>query len=103
MRDCAGSTAQSGRQRLKAVNASLLALGRVVSALVSSHGHVPYRDSALTRLLASALGTNARTALVACVAPTADTAEETMSTLTFAAKALFADKLPSLQNNKLQF
>ena len=33
------------------INKSLLTLGRVINALVEGSGHVPYRDSKLTRLL----------------------------------------------------
>ena len=51
--------------------------------------HVPYRGSTLTRLLANALGGNSRTALVACVSPATDSADETWSTLRFAAQATF--------------
>ena len=86
-----------------AINSSLLALGRVVDALTQPGGdfdggglkstapaeHVPYRESILTRLLADALGGNSRTALVACVSPSADSAEETHATLRFAAQATF--------------
>jgi hypothetical protein len=58
------------------INRSLMALGKVISAL-SEHGgragagHVPYRDSKLTRILAHALGGNGRTSVVCCVSPAA--------------------------------
>ena len=40
------------------INTSLLALGKVIQALGTDggHGHVPYRDSKLTKLLKHALG-----------------------------------------------
>jgi len=80
------------------INKSLLALGRVVDALTAQdvsgavdgsrkRRHIPYRGSMLTRLLATALGGNCRTTLIACIAPTADSAEESISTLRFAARA----------------
>ena len=79
------------------INTSLLALARVIRALVSSSTpgapnagapqHIPYRGSVLTKILASSLGGNARTVLVACVAPTADSKDETISTLRFASIA----------------
>jgi len=39
------------------INRSLLALGNVISALTEEkRGHVPYRDSKITRLLQDSLG-----------------------------------------------
>jgi len=71
-----------------AINQSLLALSNVTTALVENNGrpraHIPYRDSALTQLLRNSLGGAARTALIACASPTADSAEETLGTLRFA-------------------
>ncbi|EGB09943.1 hypothetical protein AURANDRAFT_24579, partial [Aureococcus anophagefferens] len=72
------------------INQSLSALGNVIAALAEGprrRPHVPYRDSLLTRLLQDALGGNTRTAVVACVAPEAAHAEETVSTLKFADRA----------------
>jgi len=43
--------------------------------------------SVLTKMLASSLGGRARTVLVACVAPTSDSKDETISTLRFASMA----------------
>ena len=41
----------------KKINTSLLALGNVISALTTSgKGHVPFRDSVLTRLLEQSIG-----------------------------------------------
>lgn len=88
------SLATGGRlEEAIAINSSLLALGNVVAALVELNGkpraHIPYRDSILTRLLRSALGGDARTALVACISPTEDSADETVNCLRFAAHATF--------------
>eukprot|EP00428_Durinskia_dybowskii_P018816 CAMPEP_0170208234 /NCGR_PEP_ID=MMETSP0116_2-20130129/3700_1 /TAXON_ID=400756 /ORGANISM="Durinskia baltica, Strain CSIRO CS-38" /LENGTH=974 /DNA_ID=CAMNT_0010458703 /DNA_START=66 /DNA_END=2987 /DNA_ORIENTATION=+ len=73
------------------INRSLFALGNVAAALVENDGrpraHIPYRDSPLTSLLRNSLGGSARTALVACVSPASDSAEETLGTLKFAACA----------------
>lgn len=49
------------------INQGLLALGKVISALADKEkgagaGHVPYRDSKLTRLLRDSLGGNSRRA-----------------------------------------
>ncbi|XP_023313846.1 osmotic avoidance abnormal protein 3-like [Trichogramma pretiosum] len=85
-----GRTGATG-DRLKeaaSINLSLSALGNVISALAAGNGrHVPYRDSKLTRLLRDSLGGNARTLMIACVSPSDADAEETLSTLRYAARA----------------
>ncbi|GJS38732.1 kinesin-like protein KIN-5B [Tanacetum coccineum] len=43
------------------INKSLLTLGRVIDALVEHLGHVPYKDSKLTRLLRDSLGRKTKT------------------------------------------
>ena len=52
------------------INKSLLTLGRVITALVEGQGHVPYRDSKLTRLLRDSLGGKTKTCIIATIAPT---------------------------------
>ena len=52
------------------INKSLLTLGRVITALVEGQGHVPYRDSKLTRLLRDSLGGRTKTCVIATIAPT---------------------------------
>ena len=60
-------------QRLKegnAINKSLLTLGTVIYKLSEGgKGHIPFRDSKLTRLLSSSLGGNAKTAVVVTISP----------------------------------
>ena len=70
------------------INGSLLALGNVVAAMASRKKHVPYRDSKLTRLLEGRVGGNCRTTLIVCASPSADSVSETVSALTFAARAM---------------
>ena len=52
------------------INTGLLALGNVVSALSDpkkrAGGHIPYRDSKITRLLKDSLGGNAKTMMITC-------------------------------------
>ncbi len=69
------------------INKSLLTLGRVITALVEGQGHVPYRDSKLTRLLRDSLGGKTKTCIIATIAPTVQCQEETMSTLDYAHRA----------------
>ncbi len=71
------------------INRSLLALGSVIAKLSEgAAAHVPFRDSKLTRVLASSLtGSGARIAVVCTVTPGSSQAEETHNTLKFATRA----------------
>lgn len=69
------------------INKSLLTLGRVITALVENSGHVPYRDSKLTRLLRDSLGGRTKTCIIATIAPTVHCLDETLSTLDYAHRA----------------
>ncbi|KAK3873312.1 hypothetical protein Pcinc_021669, partial [Petrolisthes cinctipes] len=71
------------------INKGLLALGNVIAALCEEggRGHIPYRDSKLTRLLQDSLGGNSHTVMVACVSPADSNLEETLSTLRYADRA----------------
>eukprot|EP00164_Ancoracysta_twista_P000239 GFYU01000341.1.p1 GENE.GFYU01000341.1~~GFYU01000341.1.p1 ORF type:complete len:608 (+),score=194.91 GFYU01000341.1:184-2007(+) len=90
--DLAGSErATSQTDRLaegKYINRSLLTLGTVISKLSEGKGgHIPYRDSKITRLLQASLGGNARVAVVCCISPSAQNYEESLQTLKFASRA----------------
>ena len=63
------------------INQSLLTLGRVINALVEHHGHIPYRDSKLTRLLQDSLGGRSKTSIIATLSPSSAAVDETISTL----------------------
>lgn len=97
------------------INTSLLALGKVITALSSgpvsaaaelkrqnlaleprARGgaeqqpavrHIPYRDSKLTMLLKHALGGNSLTTMIACINPSDSYVDETTSTLLYAGRA----------------
>jgi kinesin family member 11 len=69
------------------INQSLLTLGRVITALVEKHPHVPYRDSKLTRLLQESLGGRNKTCLIATITAASSVFEETISTLDYAKRA----------------
>eukprot|EP01059_Diplonema_ambulator_P032394 TRINITY_DN6335_c0_g1_i1.p1 TRINITY_DN6335_c0_g1~~TRINITY_DN6335_c0_g1_i1.p1 ORF type:complete len:758 (+),score=216.30 TRINITY_DN6335_c0_g1_i1:239-2512(+) len=70
------------------INASLLALGKVISALgAGTKQHIPYRDAKLTKLLKHALGGNSLTLMIACINPCDAYVEETVSTLFYAGRA----------------
>jgi hypothetical protein len=74
-------------RELTSINQSLSSLGNVIAALSTNKGHIPYRDSKLTRLLQDSLGGNTRTIILACIAPTIQHAHETVNTLQFADRA----------------
>ena len=72
-----------------AINASLSALGNVITALADiamgkKKVFVPYRNSALTRLLQDALGGNSRTIMIAALSPADVNYDETLGTLRYA-------------------
>ncbi|KAI7898697.1 uncharacterized protein BX663DRAFT_523777 [Cokeromyces recurvatus] len=95
--DLAGSerlkrTAAEGDRRREGINinAGLLALGNVISALgdlSKKSVHIPFRDSKLTRLLQDSLGGNATTLMIACVSPLESNLPETLNTLQYANRA----------------
>ncbi|KAJ3314884.1 Kinesin-like protein kif21b [Boothiomyces sp. JEL0838] len=72
------------------INQGLLALGNVISALGDESrktGHVPYRDSKLTRMLQDSLGGNSQTLMLACISPSDLNYGETVNTLHYANRA----------------
>ncbi|KAM2099710.1 hypothetical protein ACFX1T_026955 [Malus domestica] len=70
------------------INRSLLTLGTVIRKLSKGRsGHVPYRDSKLTRILQSSLGGNARTAIICTMSPAHSHVEQSRNTLLFASCA----------------
>ncbi|KAG5468648.1 hypothetical protein CUR178_01482 [Leishmania enriettii] len=109
------------------INTSLLALGKVITALSSgapaaswalksktralasrSRGgaaqgagarHIPYRDSKLTMLLKHALGGNSLTIMIACISPSDRYVEETTSTLLYAGRAQNIRNVPHVNED----
>ena len=94
--DLAGSerAASTGNRGIRIVeganiNKSLLALGNCINMLYENsikqkRGHIPFRDSKLTRLLKDSLGGNCRTVMIANVSPFISHFEETQNTLKYA-------------------
>lgn len=50
-------------------------------------GHIPYRDSKLTRILQPSLGGNAKTAIICNITPASVHCDESINTLRFACRA----------------
>ncbi|XP_015572973.1 kinesin-like protein NACK2 isoform X2 [Ricinus communis] len=71
------------------INRSLLTLTTVIRKLSGGKrsGHIPYRDSKLTRILQHSLGGNARTAIICTISPALSHVEQTRNTLSFATSA----------------
>ncbi|CAG9335061.1 unnamed protein product [Blepharisma stoltei] len=104
--DLAGServrgTSSSG-QRLdeaKFINGSLSALGKVICALASeTSGHIPFRDSKLTRLLQPSL--RGKVVMIATVGPSYASGSETISTLQFASRCKEVVSFPVLYDEE---
>ncbi|XP_046851279.1 kinesin-like protein KIN-UA [Xenia sp. Carnegie-2017] len=75
------------------INFSLLELGNVIQALAESNetgrtGHIPFRNSTLTRLLQESFGGNCKTSLVVCCSPSEIHAHETKCSLNFGSRAM---------------
>lgn len=93
--DLAGSEkAASNEERRKEgsyINKSLLTLGTVISKLTEakssmSAGHIPFRDSKLTRILQTALTGMAKVAVICTISPSIQSMEESVNTLKFASR-----------------
>jgi hypothetical protein len=70
------------------INKSLFLLTNLIKKLADDkHGHIPYRDSKLTRILSNALGGNSLTTIVCTVSPALMNYTQTLSTLRFASRA----------------
>ncbi|XP_031560241.1 kinesin-like protein KIF12 [Actinia tenebrosa] len=82
------------------INKSLLTLGNCISALSDAKkrsGHIPYRDSKLTKLLADSLGGNGVTLMIACISPSSYLISDTLNTLRYAHRAKKIKNKPVVQ------
>jgi len=76
-------------ERLKegmSINKSLSALGDVIFALSSGEKFIPYRNNKLTQVMQDSLGGNAKTLMFVNISPADYNADETVSSLNFAAR-----------------
>lgn len=82
------------------INKSLFVLGKVISTLTdkkTAKTHIPYRDSKLTMLLMDSIGGTSKTVMIACVSPSQVYADETRSTMNYAARAMNIRNKPVVQ------
>lgn len=107
--DLAGSekvkvTLSKGKQLTETnnINKSLLVLGTCISALSDSskrEGHIPYRDSKLTKLLSESLGGTGITLMIACVSSSFTCENETLNTLRYANRAQNIENMPIMKSD----
>ncbi|KAJ3321080.1 Kinesin- protein 12 [Boothiomyces sp. JEL0866] len=82
------------------INKSLLTLGKCISALADpkkTGGHVPFRDSKLTKLLSDSLGGKGSALMISCISPSQTNFNETLKTLRYAQQARKITNKPSIQ------
>ena len=88
-------------EEAKKINYSLLVLGNCIQSLTDNKSsHVSYRDSKLTRLLQESLGGNAKTSLIVTISPSNYNAEETVSSLNFAVRAMKVQNKPTINKTE---
>ena len=83
-------------EEAKKINLSLTNLGKVIKALSEKGGHVPYRDSKLTRILKDSLGGNSKTTLIVTCSPHEMHLAESISTLRFGENAQKVKNKPKI-------
>ena len=95
------SKATAGRlDEAKKINFSLSCLGNCIQALSEKRkggiGHVPFRDSKLTRLLQDSLGGNSKTSMLVNIGPSNHYVEETVMSLNFGSRAMRIENKPTI-------
>jgi len=93
------STSKDRQTRLEGaeINKSLLCLKECIRALDAAQAHVPFRGSKLTLVLRDSFVGDAKTLMIATVAPGAAAAEHTLNTLRYAQRVRdFSAKRPAL-------
>nr|XP_058950704.1 kinesin-like protein unc-104 isoform X1 [Pocillopora verrucosa] len=89
------------------LNKGIQSLNAVLSALADSKkkdGHIPYRDSKLTRILQDSFGGSAYTAMITTVSPADSDYEETLASMQCGNKAKLVDnavKKNEIENTKI--
>ena len=101
------SGATAGRlDEAKKINFSLACLGNCIHALSENKkggiGHVPFRDSKLTRLLQDSLGGNSKTSMIVNIGPSQMHVDETIMTLSFGYRAMKIENKPTV-NKKVDY
>ena len=84
-------------EEAKKINLGLTVLNRVITGLSKRQGHIPYRDSVLTKVLKESLEAHCYISMLACISPSSGDVQETVNTLRFSneAKHLKTKPLPA--------
>jgi len=73
---------------LTSINGSLSTLGHCITALAErKRTHIPFRNSKLTRVLSDSLSGESKITFIVCLSPSAESSNESLSTLQFASRA----------------
>ena len=83
--DKTGAQAERLREA-QSINKSLSALGDVIAALSEGEKFIPYRNNKLTQLMQDSLGGNAKTLMFVNFSPADYNVDETVSSLSYAAR-----------------
>ena len=104
--DLAGSERQTktkatgqALEEAKKINLSLVCLGKVISGLVQSSKHIPYRDSKLTKLLTDSLGGNTKTLMITNIGPAMKNYDETLNSIRYANQAKNIKNKPKINED----
>ena len=82
-------------EEAKKINYSLLILEKCINGLAEGkQTYISYRKSKLTRLLQESLGGNAKTSLIVTISPSNYNADESISSLNFASRAMKVKNKP---------
>eukprot|EP01059_Diplonema_ambulator_P021811 TRINITY_DN3628_c0_g1_i10.p1 TRINITY_DN3628_c0_g1~~TRINITY_DN3628_c0_g1_i10.p1 ORF type:complete len:1584 (+),score=660.52 TRINITY_DN3628_c0_g1_i10:25-4752(+) len=76
------------KDEAKKINASLLSLGHVVTALSNGEKHIPWRNAKLTRLLQDSIGGKSRSTIIITIGPSSSSLHETTNSLDFGNRAM---------------
>jgi len=58
--------------------------------------YIPYRDSKLTMLLMDSLGGSSKALMIACISPSGEFADETLSTLNYGTRVMNIKNKPAV-------
>ena len=87
-------------EEAKKINYSLLVLGKCINSLSEGKPtYISYRESKLTRLLQESLGGNAKTSLIVTISPSNYNADESISSLNFASRAMKVKNKPIINKS----